>query len=203
MVIGICGGSASGKTTLLKRLCKTFGEIRPTSFIMDNYYKPYEEQARDKNGEVNFDLPTALQKDKLINDLNTLITGNSIEVKEYHFNAPLGKNILLTLHPSELIIVEGLFLFEYQEIAKTLDYSIFIDVDSKIQLDRRRYRDQDIRGYSREAILYQWHNHVKPCYDQYLLPHKKDADFVFHNDERADEDYEALIKVLEEKRINQ
>ncbi|MGB0933232.1 MAG: uridine kinase family protein [Lishizhenia sp.] len=199
MVIGICGGSGSGKTTLLKRLSNTFQEIRPTVFIMDNYYKPFEEQQRDKNDEVNFDLPTALERDRLSTDLNELLAGNKIDVKEYHFNAPPGKNVLLTLEPSELTIVEGLFLFEYKEVAEKLDFSIFIDVDPDIQLDRRIYRDQDTRGYSRDAIIYQWNNHVKPCYEKYLLPYKKDADFIFHNDKRADAEYEVLVKKLKEK----
>jgi len=199
MVIGICGGSGSGKTTLLKRLSSTFQELGPTVFIMDNYYKPFEEQLRDENNEVNFDLPTALERSRLSSDLNQLLSGNKIDVKEYHFNAPPGKNVLLTLEPSELIIVEGLFLFEYQEVAENLDFSIFIDVDPDIQLDRRIYRDQDTRGYSRDAIIYQWNNHVKPCYEKFLLPYKKDADFIFHNDKRADTEYDTLVEKLKEK----
>ena len=151
MIIGICGGSGSGKTTLLKRLATRFGEWKPTVFSMDNYYLPIEDQYRDENGEVNFDLPTALDKVQLVQDLRRLKNGESIEVKEYHFNAPPGKNVLITLDPSEIIIVEGLFLFEYREVREMLDFSIFMDVDPQVQLDRRLYRDQETRGYSREV----------------------------------------------------
>lgn len=198
MIIGICGGSGSGKTTLLKRLADHFKDVSPSIFSMDNYYLPIEHQVRDINGEVNFDLPTALDEARLTKDLEQLRAGNSIEVKEYHFNAPPSKNVLITLEPSELVIVEGLFLFEYEGVRNALDYSIFVDVDLKIQLDRRLYRDQETRGYSHESIMYQWNNHVMPCFEQFLFPHKDAADFIFNNDERADNDFEKLTLAIEE-----
>ena len=199
MIIGICGGSGAGKTTLLKRLCTHFQELKPSIFSMDNYYYPIEQQVRDENGIYNFDLPTALDSEKLTEDLRLLKSGQQIVVKEYHFNSPPDKHVLLTTNPSELIIVEGLFLFYYEEVRRQLDFTIFIDVDPKIQLDRRLYRDQETRGYTREAILYQWENHVKPCYENYLLPYEKEADFNFRNDSRSDEDFERLIKEISVK----
>jgi len=192
MIIGICGGSGSGKTTLLRKLAKGHQSLNPTVFSMDNYYRPFDEQLVDENGEVNFDLPTALNSEKMISDLRALHQGKSIEVKEYHFNAPPNKNVLITLHPSEVIIVEGLFLFHYEEIHDLLDFSIFMEVDSAIQLDRRLYRDEETRGYTREAILYQWNNHVLPCFDEYLAPHKEKAHFLFRNEHDFDGEYERL-----------
>lgn len=197
MIVGICGGSGSGKTTLLNRLCRQFEHFNPSVFSMDNYYLPIEKQAKDENGVHNFDLPTALNKEKLIADLNKLVEGDSIIVKEYHFNAPPDKNVLITIDPSRLIIVEGLFLFHFEEVRRLLDYSIFIKVDPKVQLDRRLYRDQETRGYSREDIMYQWENHVKPCYENYLLPYENEADFRFRNDEYADQDFEVLAEIIQ------
>lgn len=198
MVIGICGGSGSGKTTLLNRLAECYRQYKPSVFSMDNYYKPIEEQTVDEKGIVNFDLPTALDRKKLLDDLCKLIEGNPIEVLEYQFNAGENKKRLITIEPSEILIVEGLFLFEYEEVIKKIDYSIFVNVDSKIQLDRRIYRDQDSRGYSRSEIIYQWDNHVLPCYEQYLEPYLNDADFIYHNDERYEEDFIKLKKELGE-----
>ena len=191
-VIGICGGSGSGKTTLLKRLSETFEGINPSVFSMDNYYFPIEMQQKDKNGIVNFDLPTALDERKLSNDLVQLVNWEPIEVKEYFFNAPPDKNVLITIQPSEIIIVEGLFLFHYPIVFDALQYSIFVDVDHEIQLDRRIYRDQETRGYKRSDILYQWENHVLPCYENYIEPYKPNADFIFRNDHRGDDDFEKL-----------
>jgi uridine kinase len=193
MIIGICGGSGSGKTTLLKRISKELKHLAPSIFSMDNYYLPIHKQVKDVNGEINFDLPTALDKNKLIQDLRDLMNGLPIEVKEYHFNAPPDKNTLITINPSKLIIVEGLFLFHYQEVRELIDFSIFMEVDPTTQLDRRLYRDQETRGYSREAILYQWDNHVLPCFQQFLLPYEHEADFRFHNDSRADDEFERLM----------
>ncbi|MDX2360612.1 MAG: GTP-binding protein [Crocinitomicaceae bacterium] len=199
MIIGICGGSGSGKTTLLKRLCEHYAHLNPSVFSMDNYYFPIDQQQKDATGIYNFDLPTALDKDKLVEDLGRLATGNEILVKEYHFNSPPDKHVLLTIAPSQLIIVEGLFLFHYPEVSELLDYSIFINVDPKIQLDRRLYRDQETRGYTRDAILYQWENHVIPCYENYLLPYKDEADFQFRNDSNSEEDFQILTEKLSMK----
>lgn len=199
MIIGICGGSGSGKTTLLRRLSNHFKDMNPSVFSMDNYYKPIHFQHIDENGEINFDLPSALNEDILVQDLQDLAAGKSIEVIEYHFNAPPDKNVLITLSPSELVIVEGLFLFHYQGVRETVDFSIFMDVELAVQLDRRLYRDQESRGYTREGIMYQWDNHVTPCYQNFLLPYKQDANFIFRNDEHADADFEKLVGILETK----
>ena len=197
MIIGICGGSGSGKTTLLNRLRSHYSDYNPSVFSMDNYYLPIKEQLLDESGVYNFDLPSALNEEKLTADLDELISGNEILVKEYHFNSPPDKNVLVTIKPSKLIIVEGLFLFHYKNVRNHLDYSIFIDVDPKIQLDRRLYRDQDSRGYTRDAILYQWEQHVTPCYEKFLLPYRDNASFKFRNDSHADIDFEQLTMELD------
>ncbi|MEJ6776383.1 MAG: hypothetical protein QNK85_03550 [Crocinitomicaceae bacterium] len=196
MIIGICGGSGSGKTTLLKRLCSHFEELKPSIFTMDNYYYPIEKQVKDEKGCYNFDLPTALDQNKLTDDLAKLKTHEQVVVKEYHFNSPPDKHVFVTIQPSDLIFVEGLFLFHYEGVRSKLDFSVFINVDTDVQLDRRLYRDQETRGYSREDILYQWDNHVAPCYENYLLPYKEDADFHFRNDSNSDHDFELLVKEI-------
>lgn len=111
LVIGICGGSGSGKTTLLKKISSYYGNSNVSVFTMDNYYYPIEQQQKDPNGIVNFDLPTALNEEKLSNDLTMLAKGDAVQVKEYFFNSPPNKNVLLTIEPKKIIIVEGLFLF--------------------------------------------------------------------------------------------
>lgn len=199
MTIGICGGSGSGKTTLLKRLSAHYKHLNPSIFSMDNYYHSIENQQRDDRGYYNFDLPDALDEERLTEDLQKLIQGELIQVREYHFNTPPERHVLIDIHPSPLIIVEGLFLFHYKGLRKLLDYSIFIEVDHEVQLDRRLYRDQESRGYTREAILYQWENHVLPCYQTYLLPYRNQSNFVFRNDARAEEDFIRLTNELDNK----
>jgi uridine kinase len=195
-VVGICGGSGAGKTTLLKRLSETFQNASIAVFSMDNYYLPIEQQTKDTNGIVNFDLPSALDHQKLSADLQSLISGQAIEVREYFFNVQGSKSVLLTIQPSDLIIVEGLFTLHYPNVYSQLDFSIFVDVDHATQLDRRIYRDQETRGYKRSEIIYQWENHVLPCYQQFIEPYRNNAHFVFCNDHRADRDFLRLSEQL-------
>ena len=196
-IIGICGGSGSGKTTLLKKIKSALGHENVSVFTMDNYYLPKEEQARDKNDSVNFDLPSALNEKQLCLDLQLLISGEEIKVKEYFFNAPVNETKTVSIPPNKAIIVEGLFLFYFEAVRASLDFSIYVDVDPKHQLSRRIVRDQKTRGYSREAILYQWNEHVVPCYEKYILPFRPTADFVFRNDDHAGDDLKRLKKELE------
>lgn len=197
LIIGICGGSGSGKTTLLKKIKSALGHENVSVFTMDNYYLPKEEQARDKNNSVNFDLPTALNEKQLCLDLQQLISGEEIKVKEYFFNAPVNETKTISIAPNKVIIVEGLFLFYFEAVRASLDFSIYVDVDPKHQLSRRMVRDQKTRGYSREDILYQWKEHVVPCYEKYILPFRPTADFVFRNDDHAGDDLKRLKKELE------
>ena len=198
-VIGICGGSGSGKTTLLKKISSHFGSANVSIFTMDNYYHPIERQQKDKKGIVNFDLPTALDEQKLSSDLANLVSGKTVQVKEYFFNSPPDKNVLLTIVPKKIIIVEGLFLFHYVQVNQMLDFSIFVDVDLETQLDRRIYRDQESRGYDESDIIYQWNNHVTPCFNNYIEPFKEQSSFIYRNDKNSEKDFTSLIEALSEK----
>jgi len=198
-VIGICGGSGSGKTTLLKKISSHFGRDNVSVFTIANSYHPIEQQQKDKNGIVNFDLPTALDEQKLSSDLANLVSGNTVQVKEYFFNSPPDKNVLLTIAPKKIIIVEGLFLFHYVQVNQMLDFSIFVDVDLETQLDRRIYRDQESRGYDESDIIYQWNNHVTPCFKNYIEPFKEQSSFIYRNDKNSETDFTSLIETLSEK----
>ncbi len=199
MIIGICGGSGSGKTTLLNRISDAYAYLEPSVFSMDNYYRPIEDQFIDENGKVNFDLPGALNEHQLVDDLHKLIAGEEIQVTEYHFNAPPDRKNIITIKPSKLIIVEGLFLFHFEAVRSVIDFSIFISIHPETQLKRRIERDTTTRGYSLENIMYQWEHHVIPCYNNYLLPYLSVADFNFRNDENADYDFKLLIEEIDKR----
>lgn len=192
VVIGICGGSGSGKTSIINALKEAYADSKPTVLSMDNYYFPIHKQQVDENGKVNFDLPQSLDREALYRDLLTLLRGESVEISEYGFNHREHDSKLL-LEPSEIILIEGLFLFYYSEIASLLDYSIFIDVPEPIQLERRLERDMVSRGYGKEAILYQWNNHVLPCYQQYVLPFKTKASLVVMNNRHIRETIQEVL----------
>jgi uridine kinase len=196
MIIGICGGSGSGKTTLLNKLKAEFKDLEPSIISLDNYYLPIEQQEKDENGKVNFDLPTALDRQKISADLSKVINGETIKIKEYHFNSPPDLISYITIHPSEIMIIEGLFILHYEEIRKLLEIAIFVQLDPEIQLQRRILRDSQTRGYSMDEILYQWENHVLPCYENYIQPYQPHANYFFRNDQFIDEDFERIKMVM-------
>lgn len=199
MIIGICGGSGSGKTTLLHKISEAYAYLEPSIFSMDNYYRPIEEQLIDENGKVNFDLPGALDERQLVDDLYRLIAGEEIQVSEYHFNAPPDRNNVITINPSKMIIVEGLFLFHFEAVRAVIDFSIFISVHPKTQLERRIIRDTTNRGYTVDDIMYQWEHHVLPCYTNYLLPYLSHANFNYRNDDHAEQDFKLLIEAIDKR----
>lgn len=170
-LIGICGGSGSGKTSLSKGLSQALGS-QSLLISMDDYYLPIDRQQKDDNGIVNFDLLSALDLSQFIHDLNELKKGNAIQIRTYHFNNPKHQSKRIILAPREYIIVEGIFLLEALKSHKLLDFSIFVDCDKQVMFERRSIRDKTERCIDAELISYQWNNHFLPAYHQYILPHR-------------------------------
>ena len=197
-IVGITGGSGVGKTTLINLLYKEFDGMVST-FSLDNYYLPKEEQARDENGVINFDLPTALNAKNLERDIQLLISGERIEQSVYGFNNPAKEKAVQYIEPRELLIVEGLYVMYYPFLRRVLDYSVYLTVDKELQLKRRLKRDMRERNYTREDILYQWNNHVMPSYDQHVRPFKKDSDLIITNNETFDDNIHILMAKIHEK----
>lgn len=197
MIIGICGGSGSGKTSILKGLKEYYKALKPALFSLDNYYLPEELQQKDENDKINFDLPSSLDREKIYADLSSLINDNIVEIPEYTFNHSQTSS-KIRIEPSELIIVEGLFVFYYRELFNLLDFSVFVDVCEKTQLERRLERDMMARGYSKEDVLYQWKNHVLPSYDAYIEPHKHLASLLVTNDGSKNKMVKEVIEKLEQ-----
>lgn len=187
-LIGIVGGSASGKTTFIKDLASRFSSNQLCVISQDHYYHPLPMQARDERGEVNFDLPSALDRQRCLADLLSLIKGQAVTIREYTFNRPDADSAEHTLEPAPVIIMEGLFVFHYKEIADLLDLRIFIDAPQDLMLARRIERDYRERGYPEDVVRYQWDHHVAPAYKAYLEPYRDSSDLIvtnIHGFERA------------------
>jgi uridine kinase len=198
LVVGITGGSGVGKTTLINKLYNEFkGKI--TTLSLDNYYKPKSEQHIDENGVTNFDLPTALDTDQLENDLDILMKNQVVKQKVYTFNNPDKENDYLNIEPNEILIVEGLFVMHYPFVKSKLNYSVYLSVDREKQLARRLKRDMSERNYTEESIMYQWHNHVIPSYDQFVKPYKSESDLIITNNTDFDDNIDLLSQVIHEK----
>lgn len=180
-VVGIAGGSASGKTSFLRQLKEQLPEGSVAIVSQDNYYKPKIEQEKDENGEVNFDLPTSIDKDAFEADLIKLIAGEAIEQTEYTFNDNRKEPKIVRVKSAPIIVVEGLFVFHYPEIRKLLDLRVYLDVREEIKLLRRIKRDAEERGYPEKTVRYQWDNHVTPSFKKFLKPYRDDSNIIITN----------------------
>ena len=195
-IIGIAGGSGSGKTFFLKCFLNHFSSDEVSLVSQDDYYFPVPEgMTAEENKLYNFDLPETIDHDHFEADINSLIAGRSISKKEYTFNNPSLVPKILEIKPAPIIIVEGLFILHFRKIAELLDMKIFMDADGDIALQRRLKRDLAERGYSHDDAMYKWLNHVVPAYKEYLLPYKGECDRVIENNGHVGDD---IIAVTEE-----
>ena len=195
-IMGIAGGSGSGKTFFLKCFLKHFKAEEVCLVSQDDYYKPVaDHMTPEENRLYNFDLPHTIDNDLFLHDINKLIEGKSFTKKEYTFGNPTAKPTMLEIKPAPIIIVEGLFIMHFREIADLLDLKIFVDAEEDVALKRRLHRDLVERGYSSDDVMYKWINHVVPAYKDYLLPFKTECHKVVINNTEVPDD---IIAVTEE-----
>ena len=194
-VIGVSGGSGSGKTFFLKCLLNHFNSSEVCLISQDDYYFPVEGLTAEENKLHNFDLPSAINEKQFLDDIDALLNGNTVYKEQYNFNNTKTKTQVLEINPASVIVIEGLFIFHFPEIFKLLDLKIFIEADVEIALQRRINRDFVERGYSHDDVLFKWQNHVIPAFNTYLLPYKQCADKNIFNNSNVAED---ILKVAEE-----
>lgn len=203
-IIGIAGGSGSGKTFFLKCFLEHFTEQEVSLVSQDDYYvEVAHSMTPEENKLYNFDLPHTIDYHHFKEDISKLLNNESICKKEYTFNNPNAVPKLLEIKSAPILIVEGLFILHFREIAELLDLKIFIEADEDIALLRRLKRDLIERGYSHEDAMYKWINHVVPAYKEFLLPYKDECDQVITNNSHEADDIicitEAISKELREK----
>ncbi len=191
-LIGIAGGSASGKSSVLNELKAIFSPQELSFISQDNYYLDRELQAIDAQGEINFDLPSAIEEKTLVEDVQRLMAGKMVTRREYTFNNPDAKPKIIYIKSAPIIVVEGLFVFHFKELSKMFDLRVYIEARDEIKLERRLKRDAIERGYAEDDVRYRWKNHVAPCYKNYLLPYKDEAHIVLVNNHSYQKGLEIL-----------
>ncbi len=185
-IIGITGGSASGKTLFLTSLLSHFKKEDICLISQDNYYKDIANVPKDENGVDNFDLPDAIDFELFAQHINDLRAGKTVHMKQYAFNNAAAETVMLEFKPAPIIVVEGIFVFTNPVVAAMLNLKIFIDAKEYIKIKRRIVRDNHERGYDLTDVLYRWENHVAPTYEKYIKPKKQYADIVINNNENFD-----------------
>jgi len=197
--IGITGGSGSGKTYFLTHLAKRFTEAELCLLSQDNYYHPREQQKTDERGVKNFDLPEAIDHVQLVADINKLKRGEVLTRKEYTYNNPGAEPRTLVFKPAPILVIEGLFVQYFDDVARELDLKVFIEAKDYVKLSRRIQRDNEQRGYGLDDVLYRYHHHVMPVYEKLIEPLKHQADIVIPNNQHFNHALEVLSLALKAK----
>lgn len=177
LVIGIAGGTGSGKTTLMKNLIERLGSD-VTVLSHDNYYRAHDDIPYEERCKLNYDEPASLETDLMVRHLDMLRHGQAIDCPVYDFSVHNRSSETIHVEPSSVIIVEGIMIFENKPLRDLMDIKIFVDTDADIRLCRRIKRDVRKRGRSLESVLEQYQSTVKPMHDQYVEPSKKYADLI-------------------------
>jgi uridine kinase len=194
--IGITGGSGSGKTYFLQGLASKFTPDELCLISQDNYYKSRDLQPIDENGVKNFDLPGSIDRTIFRSDLVKLKAGQDVIKKEYTFNNPQAEPKMLTFKTAPIIVVEGLFVQYFEEIASELDLKIFVEAKDHVKLGRRIKRDQVERGYDVDDVLYRYQHHVMPVYESLIEPLKYNCDIVIPNNHHFENALSVLVGYL-------
>ena len=181
LIIGITGGSGSGKTTFINALKKVFNKKELCVISQDDYYRPIDQQPIDKEGVEDFDRPKSINKEDFVRDVKKLIKGQKVKRKEYVFNNKKVKPKTLVFRPAPIILVEGIFVFHFKKMQPLLDLKIFLDAKENLKVIRRIKRDKVERNYPLDDVLYRYEHHVMPTFEKYILPYRDEADIVVNN----------------------
>ena len=177
LVIGIAGGSGSGKTTLTMNLVNHFRD-QIAVVHHDNYYNSHHDMTFEERCKLNYDHPDAFENRLMIEQLEFLRQGRSVECPVYDYSIHDRVEETMTIRPKPIILVEGILIFSEPELARLMDIKIFVDTDADIRLARRILRDVQERGRTVESVIDQWCNTVKPMYESFVEPTKKRADII-------------------------
>jgi uridine kinase len=195
-IIGISGGSGSGKTSFINQIKGHFTSEQVCFLSQDDYYKPRELQREDENGIKNFDLPDSIELDEFYFDLIKLTNGLHVERPEYTFNNEHKNPGLITHTPAPIIVVEGLFVFYDPKLFNVLDLKILINATDTQKIIRRIKRDRVERNYPLEDVLYRYEHHVLPSFESFIFPFFNKVDLVINNNKSFDLGRDMLIAFL-------
>lgn len=176
-VIGIAGGSASGKTTIVNNLYDFFkNDIELLSH--DCYYKAHNDMPLEQRSKLNYDHPTAFDTDLFISDLKKLKNNEAVQRPVYSYSDHNRTTVTVTVYPKKVILVEGILILENKELRDLMDTKIYVDADADERLMRRLLRDTKERGRTIDSVIEQYTSTVKPMHEQFVEPSKKYADII-------------------------
>lgn len=176
-IIGIAGGTASGKTTIVNKLKEMFADdVELISH--DCYYKAHDDMPYEERTKLNYDHPSSFDTDRMIEDIKALKRGETIYRPVYDFSIHNRVPETVKVEPKKVILIEGILIFENKELRDLMDIKIFVDADADERLMRRIVRDMKYRGRTIESVITQYQTTVKPMHEEFVEPSKKYADII-------------------------
>jgi len=200
-IIGISGGSGSGKTYIAKRLTKRYQKGFVNLICQDSFYKDLSHLTLEQRAEKNFDNPEAIDFELLIQVIKTLSLGDPAQIPIYDFTKHIRTNNFIDLKPCPIIVLDGTLIYTQPKLLELIDLKLFIDASDKLRLSRRIKRDTDERGRTHRSIMKQYSKSVRPMFNRFVAPTAKYADIIIDS-KKNEIDHTDLIKNEIDKNLN-
>ena len=199
MIIGICGGTGSGKTTIARSIVDAVGEGKVVLVEQDSYYRNLSDMPLDERHQANFDHPDSLDSDMLVNHILRLKQGLSIEMPLYDFATHTRSDKIEVIEPRPVVIVEGILIFAEPRVLDLLDVRVYVDTPDDIRLMRRLRRDITERGRTFERTLEQYERTIRPMHYEFVEPSKRHADIIIPEGAQTGVTVEVLCALVQRK----
>ncbi len=178
VIIGICGGTGSGKTTVVDKIIENMDTRKYSILKHDDYYKQRDDLSMEEREKINYDHPFSIDNDLLIENIQDLLDGKTIVKPLYDFTVHNRKKETEIVEPTEILILDGILIFEDKRLRDFMDIKLFVDTDADVRILRRIKRDIEERGRTLDSVINQYLKTVKPSHEQFIEPNKKYADII-------------------------
>lgn len=199
MIIGICGGTGSGKTTIARKIVETVGARKVVLIEQDSYYRNLADMPLDERHQANFDHPDAIDSDLLVNHIKRLKAGDPVEMPIYDMVTHTRREETETIKPKPVVIVEGILIFAETRLLDLLDFRVYVDTPDDIRLMRRMKRDITERGRTFERTLEQYERTIRPMHFEFVEPSKRHADIIIPEGSQTGISVEFLCGMVRER----
>lgn len=199
MIIGICGGTGSGKTTIARKIVEAVGAPNVVLVEQDSYYRNLADMPLDERHQANFDHPDSIDSDMLVNHLRRLKQNLTVEMPLYDFKTHTRSDRIEIIEPRPVVIVEGILIFAETRVLDLLDVRVFVDTPDDIRFIRRLQRDIAERGRTTESVIAQYFRSVRPMHEEFVEPSKRNADIIIPEGGQQNIGVEFLCSMVREK----